>query len=68
MEKKLNFRGVHRPTYVSYDKILNGQGFGLSDAHHCIQTAENMVDTNVEKPKNDNHHERYKSLIKNITS
>ena len=53
---------------VSYDKILNGQGFGLSDAYHCIQTAENMVDTNVEKPKNDNHHERYKSLIKNITS
>ena len=39
---------------VSYEHILNGSGFGLEDARHCIETAEQIrLSSIVEKPNLD---------------
>lgn len=51
---------------VSYNKILNGDGFGLLDAYHCIQTVESIRGMQGEKPATENYHELYNSLGKNI--
>ena len=50
---------------VSYDEILKGNGFGLEDACHCIETVDAIRHMHPQFPNQDEEHPFYNHL-KNI--
>lgn len=49
---------------VSYDEIIKGNGFGLEDARHCIETVDAIRHMDAQKPVANEEHPFYKSLQK----
>ena len=64
IEFSAGFTDLHT---ISYDEILKGNGFGLSDAFHSIHTVEQMRNLNPQNPSHDKVHKIFDS-IKQITS
>jgi UDP-N-acetyl-2-amino-2-deoxyglucuronate dehydrogenase len=40
---------------ISYQEILQGRGYGLSDARHCIETVDAIRSASLVAPGNDAH-------------
>lgn len=49
---------------VSYDEIINGNGFGIDDARHCIETVDAIRHMRPQEPDSDERHPFY-CTIKN---
>ena len=59
IEFSAGFTDLHT---VSYDEILKGNGFGLSDASHSIHTVENMRKSYPEKPLDGKVHKIFNTI------
>lgn len=49
---------------ISYKEILAGNGYGLEDARHCIETVNTIRNAHIEKANKNESHPLLKTLIK----
>jgi UDP-N-acetyl-2-amino-2-deoxyglucuronate dehydrogenase len=60
MEFSLGFTDLHT---VSYEEILKGNGYGIEDARHCVQTVEHIRTIPVSEAKADEAHPFLSRLV-----